>query len=43
MSHDCDQSQRVFLQNITLRVSFFFCIIIYIFNRDFNYIHYYSA
>ncbi len=33
--HDCDQSERVILQNIP-RVF----IIIYIFKGDFNYIHY---
>ncbi len=52
MTHDCDQSQRVFLQNIPLTCwltlslflfVFIIFIIIYIFNRDLNYIYYLSA
>ncbi len=51
MKHDCDQSEHVFLQEITLTcwltlslfLFVFIFIIILIFNRDLNYIHYYSA
>ncbi len=50
MTYDCDQSQRVFLQNITLNLLvntefvFLFVFIIYLFlYRDLNYIHYYST
>ncbi len=45
MTRDCDQSQRVFLQNITLTcwltlsLFLFIFIIIYILYRDLNYIH----
>ncbi len=43
-----DQSEHVFLQNIPhllvcTWVFIIVIIIIYIFNRDLNYIHYYSA
>ncbi len=37
--HDCDQV-NVFLQNISSPVVFIIFIIIYIFKRDLNYIHY---
>ncbi len=42
---DCDQSEHVFLQNITLTFSLtpslcLYSSLLYIFNRDLNYIHY---
>ncbi len=47
MTRDCDQSQRVFLQNITLTgwltlsLCFYSSLLLFlIFNRDLNYIHY---
>ncbi len=53
MTHDCDQSQRIFLQKILLTcwltLSLYFyssllsILLFTFFNRDLNYIHYYSA